>query len=294
MTEIYSLPASASLLTEVNKVGAPGRRKDQDGTIGDRTHMGHVSDHNLDEIGNTGTSSDADDIPEVHARDIDARGPWLADWSMERIVQIIVARCRSGAEKRLKYIIFSGRIWAASSGWQQKIYTGPDQHYDHGHFSFRYGSGSGQSNPENITAPWGLLAALEAEESFMATLTDAEKTALLKQQRHTWMMTRNIESLLTALAQGNASRPKWADATTGYTYGAVPMFANVTLGRLVAEGVTDADLKQALEALPTADENARAVLEALEADTPAQVADALRTVLGDRAAEVGKLLAGLQ
>jgi len=161
--EVYSLPASTSLLNEVNAVGDPKRNKAQDGTIGDRAHMEHVSDHNLDEIGNTGSSSDPDDIPEVHARDVDARGPWLIKGGAERIVQIIVSRCRSGVEKRVKYIIYNRRIWSASSGWVQKAYTGTDPHDKHFHVSFRYGSGAGPSNPENITSPWGIFAAYEEE-----------------------------------------------------------------------------------------------------------------------------------
>jgi hypothetical protein len=169
---ITSLPASTSLLAEVDKL-APGRRKTQDGTVGDLAHQQRVSDHNPDETGNTGSSSDTDSVNEVHARDVDSRGPWPADWSMERIVQTVLARCRTGAEKRLKYVIFNGRIWEASNGWRQRTYTGADQHREHAHFSFRYGSGSGQSNPENITTPWGILAATEQENN-VADLTDAE------------------------------------------------------------------------------------------------------------------------
>lgn len=168
---INSLPASTSLLTEIDKL-APGRRKTQDGTVGDTAHAQRVSDHNLDESGNTGASSDSDHVNEVHARDIDSRGPWPAGWSVERIVQTILARCRSGAEKRLKYVIYSGRIWEASNGWRQRTYTGADQHREHAHFSFRYGSGSGTANPENITTPWGILAAHTLEDD--VALTDAE------------------------------------------------------------------------------------------------------------------------
>lgn len=158
MAEVFSVPASTSLLNEVNAL-APKRSKASDGTIGNRAHSLSVSDHNLDETGNTGGVEDADAINEVHARDITSAGPWPAGWSMERIVQLILSRCRSGAEKRLRYVIFNRRIWSASSGWVQKAYNGASPHTEHAHFSFRYGSGSGVSNPENITSPWGILAA---------------------------------------------------------------------------------------------------------------------------------------
>src|SRR5207342_1098956 len=110
---------------------------------------------------------DADSINEVHGRDVDKSGPWPSGWSMERFVQIILARCRSGVEKRLDYIIYNRRIWSRSNGWVEREYTGSNPHDHHAHFSFRYGSGSGTSNPENITAPWGMLAAVQAGESFM-------------------------------------------------------------------------------------------------------------------------------
>jgi hypothetical protein len=162
VTEVFSVPASTSLRREFAAL-APNKSTAQNGTIGDRSHMERNSDHNLDEIGNTGTHSDPDTIREVHARDEDSRGPWPPGWSMERCVQIILARCRSGAETRLLYIIYNGRIWEASNGWRERKYDGADQHTEHAHFSFRYGSGSGTSNPENVTSPWGILAAYRAE-----------------------------------------------------------------------------------------------------------------------------------
>jgi len=198
VTEVLSLPASTSLLSEFNTL-APGRRKTQDGTKGDTAHAQRVSDHNLDETGNTGSHSDTDNVNEVHARDVDSRGPWPTGWSMMRIVLLVVARCVSGAETRLLYIIFDGWIWEASNGWRKRRYDGADQHHEHAHFSFRYGSGSGPANPENITAPWGILAARQAElEADMALTADDKK----------WM---SAEIAAAAKAQALASAKQvWA------------------------------------------------------------------------------------
>jgi len=169
-TPVFSLPVSTSLLREVNAVGSPKRNKAQDGTIGDTAHQERVSDHNRDEVGNTGSSSDADNIPEVHARDLDARGPWLIKGGAERIVQLIVTNVRAAgyAKRRVKYVIFKGRIWQwrkVNGVWAfvQAVYDGADQHTEHFHVSFEYGSGSGASNPENNTSSWGILAAYEQE-----------------------------------------------------------------------------------------------------------------------------------
>lgn len=174
-----NVPASISLDREFD-TAFPDRDTASDGTIGDGEHSQSVSDHNPDETGNTGGKEDPDGLNEVHARDI---GITLrrSGWSMERVVQLILARCRSGAEKRLDYIIFNRRIWARSSDWAQRAYTGRNPHDHHAHFSFRYGSGSGQSNPENITSPWGILAAIEADQpkewDEMATKAEVQEAA---------------------------------------------------------------------------------------------------------------------
>lgn len=175
---INSVPASTALLEEFNELG-PNRSKASDGTIGDLAHSHSTSDHNPDETGNTGSASDGDFINEVHARDITSRGPWPPGWSMERCVQLILARCRNGQEKRIRYIIYDGRIWSRNGGWVQQKYNGANKHVQHAHFSFMYGSGTGQSNPENITSPYGLLAALTADrqqqEEDMALSADDKK-----------------------------------------------------------------------------------------------------------------------
>jgi len=171
---VNSVPASTSLLEEFNAL-APARDKSSDGTIGDSAHADSASDHNPDETGNTGGMEDADHTNEVHARDVDSSGPWPAGWSMERCVQIILDRSRSGWENRLRYVIYNRRIWSASSGWAQRAYTLPNPHIKHAHFSFRYGSGSGAGNPENITSPWGFLAVYLREQDMAIDNADVNK-----------------------------------------------------------------------------------------------------------------------
>jgi len=157
--------ASDSLRDEFNEA-FPNRTKASDGTIGDGEHSQSVSDHNPDETGNTGGKEDSDSINEVHARDLD-KDLNRPGWTMERATQIIMGRCRSGAETRLDYWIYNRRIWRRSNGWVTENYTGANQHTEHAHGSFRYGSGSGSSNPENDTRPWGILAEIEREEGIV-------------------------------------------------------------------------------------------------------------------------------
>lgn len=143
----YLVPSLVALRSEFNAL-SPSRDKASDGWIGDAAHAATQSDHNPDSKG------------AVHAIDVDddLRLPGV---SMERVVQFLVARCRSGQEGRLKYIIYNRRIWSASSGWAQKAYTGANPHDKHAHFSGKYDAAS-----ERSRAAYGLL------EEFDMPLTD--------------------------------------------------------------------------------------------------------------------------
>lgn len=164
MTAWVNTPASLSLDAELDKA-FPQRDKSSDGTIGNQAHAAERSDHNPDETGKT-PYEDADNINEVHARDLDD-DLRKAGWSMQRVVDIIVGRHRMGKDDRLQNVIYNRHIWSRSWGWTRRDYNGASPHTEHAHFSFRYGSGSGTNNPENDTSPWGILAAIAKEEGDM-------------------------------------------------------------------------------------------------------------------------------
>jgi hypothetical protein len=136
------------LFAEFDRI-APGRDHASDGSIGDTAHQDEVSDHNPDETGSV-PIHDADHINEVHAIDVDD-DLHVTGLSMETVVQFLLKRCRSGAEKRLRYIIYNRRIWEAGNGWKQAKYTGESPHTEHAHFSASYDTGK-----EASTASWHL------------------------------------------------------------------------------------------------------------------------------------------
>lgn len=165
------VPSLVSLRAEFNTL-APKRDKASDGSIGDLAHQQESSDHNPDETGRT-PYSDADNINEVHAIDVDSdlNKP---GWDMTRCVQIIVTRHRTGKDDRLQNVIWNRTIWSRSWGWTARAYTGASPHTEHGHFSARYTTGQ-----ESDTRPWGLLEAdvtreLEFQE-FTASLPILKK-----------------------------------------------------------------------------------------------------------------------
>jgi hypothetical protein len=143
---------------------APDRPHTSDGWIGNKAHELEVSDHNPDETGKV-PIHDADHINEVHAIDV-TNVMNESDLTMEKCVQFLLARCRSGKEKRLRYIIYNRRIWSASSGWIQKKYTGASPHTEHAHFSCSY-----ESAKEADTSSWHL-------EEIPVALTESDKSAI--------------------------------------------------------------------------------------------------------------------
>lgn len=242
------VPCLVSLREEFNRL-APARDRTSDGTIGDLAHQQESSDHNPDETGRTPTE-DADNINEVHAFDCDTdlRKP---GWTMQRCVDIIVARHRTGLDDRLQNVIYNRRIWSRSWGWTARAYDGPSPHTEHAHFSARYTTAQ-----EIDVSPWGLL-----EEDTM-TIAPADL--------------KDIAAAVQNLDIGH-SGPSLGTAIQS-TLTAVQ--ALVVLAKA-----------EAAEVPPSVQQIVDGVEAAFGAGTPADTAAALKAVLGSKAQEVGRLLA---
>lgn len=192
-----NIPSLLSLRDEFNEA-FPVRDKASDGFIGDGEHSTRSSDHNPDETGAT-PYEDSDSINEVHAYDADStlREP---GWTMMRCAEIIRKRHASGQDARLQNIICDRKITSRSWGFSEwRDYEGSDPHTGHAHFSARYGSGTGSSNPENQTQPWGILAAMEGEDD----MTPAEMTA--------WAKSSEGKAALVAALAGPVADAVWAE-----------------------------------------------------------------------------------
>jgi hypothetical protein len=103
----------------------PDRDRTSDGWIADARHM------------SAGTS---DHIPApesgiVHAIDVDrdVSGTAKPDLMPNIADQL---RVLAKTDKRIKYIIFEGRIASAKSVWRWRTYTGANKHNHHCHISF--------------------------------------------------------------------------------------------------------------------------------------------------------------
>ena len=100
----------------------PQRERKSDGWIGDSRHSARKSDHNPDENGI------------VRAIDIDrdlAQHPEEAHALVEKLRQ-----CAKRGDRRIKYIIFDGKIMSPILGFKRRLYKGANPHKAHFHVSF--------------------------------------------------------------------------------------------------------------------------------------------------------------
>lgn len=100
----------------------PDRKRNSDGTIGDRRHSARKSDHNPDP--RTGY---------VRALDLDA------DFTKSSATAAYIAdqiRIAARTDKRISYVIFNHKIASARSLWRWRKYKGINPHTSHIHISF--------------------------------------------------------------------------------------------------------------------------------------------------------------
>ncbi|MEV6595610.1 hypothetical protein AB0M36_01975 [Actinoplanes sp. NPDC051346] len=298
------VPCLVSLRAEFDRL-APKRGKASDGALGDQSHAANSSDHNPDETGRT-PSEDSDRVNEVHAIDVDKdlRKP---GWTMDRCVEVIVARHREGRDDRLQNVIYRRRVWSRSWGWTARAYTGANAHTDHAHFSARY-----TAVQERDTSPWGLLEEDDVTKSeFMAWMTEWARSAAGREALARALLTYDPGKDASGTVHPGGIINPGADAAANPTVGAAWALNRAIVASIVSHQIRDRvdQVRAAVDALleagttapagttPTVGTqvNARSALDAIGAGevTAEEAAAAVRAALGaDRAAHVGRLLAG--
>ncbi|AGZ45037.1 hypothetical protein [Actinoplanes friuliensis] len=290
------VPCLVTLRNEFNQL-APNRDKASDGSIGDTSHAAASSDHNPDETGNT-PYEDADKRNEVHAIDVD-HNLRRSGWTMNRCLEIIITRHREGRDNRLQNVIYNRRIWSRSWGWTAREYTGASPHTEHAHFSARYTTAQ-----ESDTSPWGLLEEDVTKSEFNAWMTEWARSAAGREALAVAVLTYDPGTDSSGRVKaGGVANPDPVGFKSNPTFG-----PNYALNRAVLAATLGYQIRDQVE-------NVQATVDALAKGqpvapvstqvTPAEALDALgsglstedaaaalRSALGDRAAEVGRLLAG--
>jgi hypothetical protein len=101
------------------------RDRTSDGWIGDLRHSARPSDHNPD--------PSAGFIVRAIDLDRDVSGKAKPDLMPDIADQL---RLLAKTDKRIKYIIFDGKIASVKSAWRWRTYTGINKHNHHMHISF--------------------------------------------------------------------------------------------------------------------------------------------------------------
>lgn len=133
--EWFAAPAIVKLNQEI-QARWPGRDTTSDGVLGDSSHQARKSDHNP-----------AWDEPEPFTGIVRATDRDVDRWPAYEVRDFIISRCRSGAEKRLWYVINDRTIWSHTYGWMPRPYDGDNPHTGHIHFSLMHDMSNFDDSP---------------------------------------------------------------------------------------------------------------------------------------------------
>ena len=119
----WKLSKAAAQLREQIDDDYPDRDRRSDGTVADSRHFAN--------------NPSSDHIPRdgiVRAIDIDSDLSAHKEEAYALVEKI--RKCAKRGDKRIKYIIYDGKIMSPILGWKRRKYSGPNPHRSHFHISF--------------------------------------------------------------------------------------------------------------------------------------------------------------
>jgi hypothetical protein len=141
----YLAPALETLRDETD-AAYPDRDKASDGWIGDASHQTRTSDHDPD-WGSTPPGV-------VRAIDVDSDGaPGVTTPLVTDLLRATIG------DPRVWYVIWNGKIYSRTHGWEARVYTGANPHDHHVHVSLQGANGISEAAAHTLafdTSPWGL------------------------------------------------------------------------------------------------------------------------------------------
>jgi hypothetical protein len=251
--------AMGSLLVlrdQVNAI-APNRSTASDGLVGDAAHQATTSDHNPHYVAGVGNEMvTALDLTHDPAHGFDSY----------RFAEVL----RQHRDPRIKYVISNGRLFSSYStssrpAWTWGTYSGTDPHTNHVHTSVLDAPISDTRSTWNLDGFEDDMTAAE----FLAILRDPAVAAQMRAFPWQYVgggLPNGASSTLSALTQIHIA-----------TAGSLAAL-NAKLGEILAAAQDDGDttvvlppdaiaalgeIKAAIEAVPTAEENAEAVADEL-------------------------------
>lgn len=257
----------------------PSRDGASDGAWGDEAHTKHKSGHNRDDtkFDNAEWDGDPDNIPEIRAIDVDNN---LNESGVTFQMVIDHMRKLPGLASVIRYMIYNGKIYNAPD-FEGKTYTGASPHTEHGHFSGAYTQASDNNTKfdfkfDQVGDTMSVAEVVDGNEEYNKVTKQAGTTYNQNTGgRNVWDWQDIPNPIL------NKKGPAWQ---------AVQSIANQTLAisKALASIAEKVDLDPAELAaikatlvVPTAEENAEAVVEALGGVDMATLNLTLRNVLTD-------------
>jgi hypothetical protein len=254
-------PGMKNLGNQINKRW-PNRDGTSDGAVGNYEHTLEDSDHNPDDTGehNAAWDSDPDNKSEVRAIDVDND---LGEPGMDMQDVIDYLRTLPNLGSVLRYMIYDRKMYHVDNNFKPTTYTGSSPHREHAHFSGAWT----QLADENTTFNYKL------DEVNMPTVKE-----IWNYQLEDPYDTANPKRKVTAggWLRYTPSRSKVEEAISVGR-------ANATALEMIASKVDldPTELQQIKDtlAVPTAEENAQAVLAELTRGDMATLANVLRNAL---------------
>lgn len=240
-------PGMKNLGNQINKRW-PKRDGTSDGAIGDYAHTQEHSDHNPDDTSkhNASWDSDSDNKSEVRAIDIDND---LGEPGMNMQDVIDHLRTLPNLGSVLRYMIYNRKMYHVDNNFKPTTYTGSSPHTEHAHFSGAWT----QSADENTTFNYKL------DEVNMPTVDEIWGKVLDNPY---------TEGPDTTTAGGYL---RYAPSLSGIVNALKPYFE--------ALGVDVDAIQEALDRVPTAEENAAATANAISGMPVENLANVLNNTL---------------
>lgn len=275
------VPNLLALRDQLNAI-APNRDKASDGTIGDYEHSQSNSSHNPDDTGeyNSEWDNDPDGKEEVRAIDLDVDFR-VEGLTAQEVVNHLVKYAKNGTFWWLRYIIYNRKMYHKNNGWAATNYSGSNPHDKHFHVNSDFTQSADDVTGVNYRLKELVDMALSTDDKNAIRAIVEEE---IKQNVGPTTWNHQLFNPYSEVNQPAGTILRYVPSRQPHLD--TQAMVNQVLEALAAIGLKvdiDAAEIEAIRAaivVPTPEENADAVVAALDGVDTSTLAETLRNVLG--------------